>query len=410
MSIDDRSLRIILNLRWIAILGQIAVLFPAFKSGWLTTSSLVPASFLIAFLAAINGSSIFARKKNLVQANQSFLLFQLCMDVFSLTGLLWLSGGAWNPFIILLLFHASLGALFLNGVHLVGYIVLTLWSSTALYSNPVVPIPAQGQSLPPLILYPVHMTALLCHVALIAWVSGRLEAKRNEIETSKEQLRKLDHLRAFGLIAGGFSHEFATPLSTIQIRLKRLQRLVPELSDNTDFQAAVEAGDRCEKSLKLLLARRKNPNACEFRLLNLATELEQWQREWSTGGERISSHISDETLNIRTHEISLKQVIFDLLDNAIKACPHGNVKLSALSGQGGFAEVVIEDNGSGLPMFVREHLGEPFLTTREDGVGLGLYNAVMFSRAMDGRLHIVDRAEGGTKVTLQIPLVETSFA
>jgi len=58
-----------------------------------------------------------------------------------------------------------------------------------------------------------------------------------------------------------------------------------------------------------------------------------------------------------------------------------------------------------VPSFIREHLGEPFFTARENGNGLGLFNAFTFAKAMGGRLEISDRSEGGAKISLQIPML-----
>lgn len=71
----------------------------------------------------------------------------------------------------------------------------------------------------------------------------------------------------------------------------------------------------------------------------------------------------------------------------------------------GLAELRVEDHGSGVPSFIKDHLGEPFFTARENGNGLGLFNAFHFAKAMGGRLEISDRSEGGARISLQIPLL-----
>jgi len=62
------------------------------------------------------------------------------------------------------------------------------------------------------------------------------------------------------------------------------------------------------------------------------------------------------------------------------------------------------DRGEGWPDVVRRHLGEPFVTTKPDGVGLGLYYVHNLAAAIGARLHLVDRPDGGAIAQLSLPL------
>jgi len=62
------------------------------------------------------------------------------------------------------------------------------------------------------------------------------------------------------------------------------------------------------------------------------------------------------------------------------------------------------DRGEGWPDVVRHHLGEPFVTTKPDGVGLGLYYVYNLAAAIGARLHLVDRPDGGAIAQLSLPL------
>lgn len=410
MSINERSLNLVLSLRWIALACQMIVVFPALKLGWLQPQTRLPALLIIAALAALNTASAFAQKTKFFRPTQGYLFAQLGLDLCALCGLLWLTGGAWNPFIVLVFFHAALGALLLQGLYVVLFVMLLLWASTALYSNPIIPPPALGQTLPSVVLYPVHMIVMLSLVALIAWVSIRLESKRRELESAKDELQKLDHLRAFGVIATGFSHEFATPLSTLQMRLKRLQRKNSELEANEDLQVALGASQQCETKLRNLLKRRHNLDHCTFEKVDIVEQIQSVKCAWSSSTAQLIVDVPLNPIEVRTPRTSLKQVISDLLDNAKQACPTGIIRISARSDERtGLMELHIEDEGPGVPQMIRNHLGEPFFTTRDGGNGLGLFNAVTFAKAMGGILQISDRLEGGAKITLQIPLIQPDY-
>jgi signal transduction histidine kinase len=128
---------------------------------------------------------------------------------------------------------------------------------------------------------------------------------------------------------------------------------------------------------------------------------------WSSSTAQLIVDVPLNPIEVRTPRTSLKQVISDLLDNAKQACPTGIIRISARSDERtGLMELHIEDEGPGVPQMIRNHLGEPFFTTRDGGNGLGLFNAVTFAKAMGGILQISDRLEGGAKITLQIPLIQ----
>lgn len=408
MSPDERHIKLILSLRWVTLAAQILALFPALKLGWLQNHTRLPAVLILAALAAINAASVLANQKKFINPTQGYLLTQLSLDLFALCGLLWLTGGAWNPFIVLVLFHAALGALLLRGLHLVFFIMLLMWSSATLYSNPVLPQPVLGSSLPSVILYPVHMSVMLSLVGLITWVSVRLENKRKEFEIAQAELQKLDHLRAFGVIATGFSHEFSTPLSTLQIRLRRLARHQPELEENEDLQEALKSAKQCEEKLRSLLRRRGDIAECNFEKIDLREQLLEMKASWKSQDTTLHVDVPTTPLNIRTPLSSLRQVLSDLLENARQANPGGKITLSASAVPGAsVAEVWIEDLGAGFPKLIRDHLGEPFFTTRENGNGLGLFNAMTYAKAMGGNLEVSDRTGGGAKISLQLPLLQT---
>ncbi len=401
---------LVLSVRWIVFAAQAIIIFPALKLGWLQTHTRLPAILMISLVLAINAASLFAQRYKLIRPTQGYLLSQLGFDLFALTGLLWLTGGAWNPLIVLLFLQAAMAALLLQGLHLIGFLMLLFWSSTALYSNPIVPPPAQGLSMPSVLLYPAHMTVLLGLVGLIAWVAHKLEIKRREIETAKDEISKLEHLRVFGVFVAGFSHEFATPLSTLHMRLKRLQRLNPELLNNDDLLEAFEAAKRCDLTLKNLLQRRNNLTECTFEKIDVGEKVREVAEIWRQSNAPLVVSVPTMPLEVRSPVEPLRQVISDLLENARQANPNGKIILSAEGhSQKGHVEIKIEDDGAGVPDIVRKHLGEPFLTTREDGHGLGLFHAVTFARALGGFLRIDDRPEGGTRIILQLPLVETRY-
>lgn len=404
------QLRLILNLRWVAVASQIIVLFPAMKLGWVQPDVRPFYVLLVSFLAALNAASVFAEKVKFIRSSQSQLFAQLSFDLLGVCGLLWLTGGAWNPFIVLTLVHAAMAGMILRGHHLVFYVFSYFWALSALYSNPMLPEPVLGQTLPSVILYPVHMLTSAAIIGLIAWTSFQLEKKRHEVEIAKDDARKQEHLRAFGVFATGFSHEFATPLSTLQLRMNRLARANPELSNSDDFKVAMEAANACGAALKQLLQQRQDISNCAFENVDLNEQLQMIKQNWKKLENPLEIAMASSPVSLRTPLASLQQVIADLIDNACHAKSNAAIKISTKNNEPeGVIELHIEDNGPGVPQVIKDHLGEPFFTAREGGHGLGLFNAYAYAKAMGGILHINDRPQGGTRVSLVFPRVQASL-
>ncbi|MEY2987875.1 MAG: hypothetical protein RJB13_1396 [Pseudomonadota bacterium] len=403
-------LRLILNLRWIAVASQLVVLFPAIKLGWVQIEVRLYYVLLVSFLAGLNTASVFAERVKFIRSSQSQLFAQLSFDLLVVCGLLWLTGGAWNPFIVLTLIHAVLAGMMLRGLHLVFYVLTYFWALSALYSNPMLPPPVLGQTLPSVVLYPVHMLTAASLIGLIAWTSFQLEKKRREVEVAQDDARKQEHLRAFGVIATGFSHELATPLSTLQLRLNRLARANPHISSSDDYAAASEAAEACTAALKQLLRRRNDLSNCSFENVDLNEQLQELKQCWTKADHTLELAVASNPVQLRTPVVSLKQVIDDLVDNACRAKANAAIKISTKNNESeGSIELHIEDDGPGVPQVIKDHLGEPFFTAREGGHGLGLFNAYAYAKAMGGILHINDRPQGGTRVSLVFPRVQASL-
>ena len=101
--------------------------------------------------------------------------------------------------------------------------------------------------------------------------------------------------------------------------------------------------------------------------------------------------------------VAFSQALINLIDNAIESAgPEPPVDVTVRS-EGGRVELLVADQGEGWPSMVRSHLGEPFVTTKRDGVGLGLYYVHSLSEAMGAELHLDDREGGGAIARISLP-------
>ena len=109
--------------------------------------------------------------------------------------------------------------------------------------------------------------------------------------------------------------------------------------------------------------------------------------------------------------VAFSQGILNLIDNAIKSGGDERVIDVTLDGGPDRVDLAVADRGQGWPAVVRNHLGEPFVTTRPGGVGLGLYYVHSLSEAIGAQLLLEDRVEGGAVARISLPragLVEST--
>ena len=97
------------------------------------------------------------------------------------------------------------------------------------------------------------------------------------------------------------------------------------------------------------------------------------------------------------------QALSNLLDNAIQSS-NGEAPIDVtLSGTLTHVDLSVSDRGAGWPTIVKNHQGEPFVTTKEHGVGLGLYFVHSLTEAIGAELHLEDRESGGATARISFP-------
>jgi two-component system sensor histidine kinase RegB len=354
------------RLRWVAVAGQLAVLVPALSLGWLDRR------LLVCFLSVVGGLVLL----NVVTARwivrdrnpgRDMLLIQLLVDLGALTSLLLLSGGAWNPLAPLLFVHACLGALLLHG-----------WRSAA-------NLAALALAIGSVTLAPLHPPAL----------------------NLKEHQERGDRLRAAGALAAGFSHEFSSPLNTLKLRLGRLGRGTVDPED-ADLLAAQRAVEQCEGVLRKMIGRRLEPGELRMEDVEVRGLVERVCASWGSGRTAPRFSVRGRPISMVLPSLALTQALLNLLDNAAEAMEGaGDVSSPVeveLDADESTLRISVLDRGPGWPAVVRQNVGQPFVTTKSDGTGLGLYNAHALAVALGGRLHLGDRAEGGAIASFVLPV------
>jgi two-component system sensor histidine kinase RegB len=399
----------LVRLRWVAIGAQLLSIFPALEFNVLEARLLPLFGAVIATLAALNvGTWIGLRSGS--KGTSIHLGIQLGADILGLSALLILTGGAWNPMVPILLVHPVLGALLLEGRLGLAFFGLLLACLVLIQTNSHIPPGLSGGLVSANILFPAQIVVALVFWILTAWLSRTLDRFKLWFAETEERKTRIDRLRAVGALAAGLSHEFATPLNTAQLKLSRLARK-KGLEDDEDLRTATEELKRCGDILRHMAGSQLYPDRLELEVVDLDALVRQVY-------ESVAGVYEDATIRflpdgrgpkpVLVPTVAFSQALINLVDNSIESGgPDGEIEI-VVQRKGTRAELRVQDRGAGWPEVVRRHLGEPFVTTKSEGIGLGLYYVHSLAEAIGAELTLADREFGGAVAKISLPIVPTA--
>lgn len=408
---NRKNMALLIQLRWTAVMGQIVTI--GFVQLWLGIKlPLAAMAAVIAALVTLNVvSMIWTRRRKEITSHD--LLLALMLDVAALTAQLYLSGGAKNPFTSLYLLQITLGAVLLDARSIWSLVVLTTASLVGLtVAHRPLLIPQQGIG-DDFSLYITGMCIgfLLNAVLLVVFVTRinrNLRDRDARLAAMRQRAAEESHIVRMGLLASGAAHELGTPLSSISVLLSDWRRM-PELASHPDLIediAEMESSlKRCKAIVTGILVSAGEARGEGSAATTVHKFVNGLAEEWSTTRSKNTLHVKNEfgaDLAIAS-DAALKQVVFNVLDNALEASP-GWIELAA--GRSGDALVLaISDVGPGFSSETLAQLGKPYNSSKgRPGGGLGLFLVVNVIRKLGGKVSAENRADGGARVTLTLPL------
>lgn len=249
-------------------------------------------------------------------------------------------------------------------------------------------------------------------------VRGELEAiaDETEVEALREEVARRGTLTALGEMAAGIAHELRNPLTAVEGFAALLQRAIPaDATECDDHARRIREGVRKANSIitnLLCFARPERFRPQRARLATLLHELRASYLPEAAGSEpKATVEVrapEPATLAVACDLALLERVLVNLIENGrVAAGPEGRVVVRARAGDG---EVVltVEDDGPGIAPELREKLFRPFVTSRAEGTGLGLFLVHRIVELHQGRVIAGDRAGGGTVFTVRLPDPGTS--
>lgn len=229
-----------------------------------------------------------------------------------------------------------------------------------------------------------------------------------EIKALQGEVRRKDRLAAIGEVASGVAHEIRNPLFGISSVAQILSR---ELQLGQSHRELLEALLRETRRLNtlvedlLLYGRPSRLERTAVDLRGLWTDLLQLHQEESrAAGVALTLDGDAETPPASADLTKIRQVLLNLLKNALEATPSGGtITIRVRPGTDGTVETAIEDTGPGIPREQRTRIFELFFTTKRSGSGLGLAICRRLIEDHGGRIVVGDRPGGGTIFTVRLP-------
>ncbi len=239
----------------------------------------------------------------------------------------------------------------------------------------------------------------------------KVEQRTLELQEKQKQLLHAEKLSAIGKLAASVAHEFNNPLQGILLILKGLhKRAIMDKEDSQLLQAAINEGLRI-KNLIASLRDFNRPSPGKKRLMHLSDAVDSVlllnTYDFKTKGIALTVTHGDHLPQILAVPDQIKQVLLNLLSNAIDAClPQGCEIDIATRQEGEYVVLAIKDNGVGIKPEDMEHIFEPFFTTKPEVKGTGLGLSVVHGIVKDhqGTFDITSQPGQGTLFTLRLPI------
>ena len=411
-----KNLQQLIELRWIAVVGQVFTIEMAHYSLGLKLP-LQEMLLVVGCLAVFNVVSLLRLRTGRAVRNVELFL-ALLIDVAVLTVQLYLSGGTSNPFVFLYLLQITLGAVLLRGAYIWSIVIITVLCFAALADHPLpLALPQdlhQGLSslyvLGLLVCFVLNATLVM---VFITRIHRNLRERDARLAAARRRRVEEEHIVRMGLLASGAAHELGTPLSTLAVILgdwqhdKRLTSNAALKEDIAEMQTQVQRCKSIVSGILLSAGETRGEASVQTTVRKFVDALaEEWRSTRTIPQFDYDNDFGTDTPMVS--DTTLKQMVFNVLDNARDASPSW-VKLAVTRNADALC-MTVTDAGPGFAPDMLSKLGTPYQSSKNrPGGGLGLYLVLNVARTLGGSVEARNRPEGGAQVTIELPLASIAL-
>ena len=420
-------LRTLSNQRWLAIAGQSAALFVV-HFGLNYRLPLLPCVIAVALSAGLNLLLAF-RYPVAHRLTDREATAQLAFDELQLGALLYLTGGIVNPFAFMFLAPVGIAAWNLNlgNTLLLASMALISISVVAVYHDPLPWAANEVLHLPALYLGGVWTSLVICigFTSIYAWRIAS-EAARMQAGLAATQLA-LSHehrMASLGALATAAAHELGTPLGTIAVVARELERaLPPDSPEAEDLRLLRAEAERC-RGILTRLARPEESLLGAAERLPLGALLDEIVNDYRGGGVEIRIELKPSMGGGSEPKVwRVPEILHGLGNIVANAADFANREIRVRADWGPTdLHLAVEDDGPGFAPEILERIGEPYVTSRpgsyalgetelspsdaftgQQGMGLGFFIAKTLIEQIGGSVKAANIEHGGARVQVRWP-------
>ncbi|MGH6967710.1 MAG: ActS/PrrB/RegB family redox-sensitive histidine kinase [Stellaceae bacterium] len=407
------SLRMLVLIRWVAVIGQAATLLVVHDVLGFALP-LTAALGVVAISALLNVVAWISNRAAARLGNREAAIY-LAFDTLQLGVLLFLTGGLQNPFAILMLAPATVSATILTRRTVAGLSALTVAAITVL-ALAHLPLPAHpGTTIEPAPIYVLGMWVALVSSSLFItgynwFVAEEARRMRDAYAATQLALAREQRVAAVGALAAAAAHQLGSPLATIAVVAKELVRDLPRNSPIAeDAQLLLSQSERC-RTILAELGRAREGEAMPFNRVPFSAIVQSAGEPHHRASVRVVHDIGAgrdpsggalaEPLVPRSPEIL--HGLGNLLGNAIEFA-RSEVTVTTSWSEDTVA-IDIVDDGPGFPPPMLSRVGEPYISARGDTsahMGLGIFIAQSLLERTGARLSFDNVKDGGAHVVVE---------
>jgi two-component system sensor histidine kinase RegB len=400
------------RLRWAEIAGQASTVL----AGQFLLGGQLPISTLLAVIGVGLVSNLglemyfFGDRRRDASAARPVHEWQIALvmmlDIAILTGLLYLTGGPHNPFCFLYLVQIALAAVLvralwtwmLAGLSFVSFGIL-------LVAHRPLAISDDNRMIG---MWVALLVASAFIVHFLLRITAALAERERELTEAHGLAARQERLASLATMAAGAAHELSTPLGTVALAAKELERALTKADSAElagDARLIREQVGRCRAILEQMAqgAGTVGESLAPCTVGQLVDEALVGIRPSPSVLRELADDVARSSLRLPPRAVS--QALRSIVTNAQDASPSSTGVVLSVRRAGDRLAIAVRDRGAGMPADVMARIGEPFFTTKAPGrgMGLGLFLARAVIEGVGGTLEIDSVTGEGTEVRIALP-------